>query len=93
MDGRGRAYDNIFIERLWRTVKYEDIYLKGYRNMKETREGLKEYFEFYNEERPHQSLGNKTPGEIYRKEEQAASISIKEYKSAKIVNMENAVWA
>ena len=93
MDGRGRAYDNIFIERLWRTVKYEDIYLKGYGNMKETREGLKEYFEFYNEERPHQSLGNKTPGEIYRKEEKAASISIKEYKSAKIVNIGNAVWA
>ena len=93
MDGRGRAYDNIFIERLWRTVKYEDIYLKGYANIKETREGLKEYFEFYNEERPHQSLGYKAPAEIYRKEEKAASICIKEYKPAQIVNMENAVWA
>lgn len=93
MDGRGRAYDNIFIERLWRTVKYEDIYLKGYANIKETREGLKEYFEFYNEERFHQSLGNKTPGEIYRKEEKAASICIRENKPEQIVNMENAVWA
>jgi len=93
MDGRGRAYDNIFTERLWRTVKYEDIYLKGYGNIKETREGLKEYFEFYNEERPHQSLGYKTPGEIYRREEKAASICIRENKSAQIVNMENAIWA
>lgn len=93
MDGRGRAYDNIFIERLWRTVKYEDIYLKGYSNIKETREGLKEYFEFYNEERPHQSLGNKTPGEIYREEEKATSICIKANKAEQIVNMGNMVWA
>lgn len=67
MDGRGRAYDNIFIERLWRTVKYEDIYPKGYMNMKETREGLKEYFEFYNNERYHQSLDYKTPWQVYTK--------------------------
>ncbi len=93
MDGRGRAYDNIFTERLWRTVKYEDIYLKGYTNITETREGLKEYFEFYNEERSHQSLGYKTPAEIYRKEEKAASICIRANKPAKIVNMENVVWA
>lgn len=93
MDGRGRAYDNIFIERLWRTVKYEDIYLKGYTSIKETREGLKEYFEFYNEERQHQSLGYKTPDEIYRRKEKAASICIKEYKPAQTINMENEVWA
>ncbi len=92
MDGRGRAYDNIFIERLWRTVKYEDIYLKGYVNIKETQEELKEYFEFYNEERPHQSLGYKTPATIYRKEEKDASICIRENKQEQIVNRGNAVW-
>ena len=67
MDGRGRAYDNIFIERLWRTVKYEDIYPKGYMTMKEAREGLKEYFKFYNNERYHQSLDYKTPWQVYIK--------------------------
>lgn len=66
MDGRGRCMDNIFTERLWRTVKYEDVYLKHYRTIEEAREGLNHYFPFYNEERGHQSLQYKTPGEIYR---------------------------
>ena len=66
MDGRGRCMDNIFTERLWRTVKYEDIYLKQYRTIEEVRSGLTHYFPFYNEDRPHQSLKYKTPGEIYR---------------------------
>jgi putative transposase len=61
MDGRGRCLDNIFIERLWRTVKYEDVYLKGYATIDEVHTGLTEYFQFYNEERPHQSLGYQTP--------------------------------
>jgi putative transposase len=61
MDGRGRAFDNIFVERLWRTVKYEDVYLKGYATMGELTLGLADYFAFYNGERPHQSLGNRTP--------------------------------
>jgi len=65
MDGRGRALDNIFVERLWRTVKYEDIYLKGYASLSELRLGLTEYFAFYNGERPHQSLGNRTPDAVY----------------------------
>jgi putative transposase len=65
MDGRGRALDNIFVERLWRSVKHEDIYLKGYVNMLELQLGLTEYFEFYNTERPHQSLGNLTPAVVY----------------------------
>ncbi len=65
MDGRGRALDNIFVERLWRSVKYEDIYLKGYEGMDDVKLGLKEYFCFYNHERLHQSLGYKTPAEIY----------------------------
>lgn len=66
MDGRGRCLDNIFTERLWRTVKYEDIYLKHYRTIEETYEGLQNYFPYYNEKRRHQSLRYKTPLEIYR---------------------------
>jgi len=65
MDGKGRAMDNIFIERLWRSVKYEEIYLHEYQNVKELIKGLKQYFDFYNFERPHQSLEDKTPVEIY----------------------------
>lgn len=65
MDGRGRALDNIFVERLWRSVKYEDIYLKGYASMGELLIGLSEYFTFYNGERPHQSLSNQTPNRVY----------------------------
>lgn len=66
MDSKGRAFDNIFIERLWRSLKYEDIYLKDYQNIPELNEGLKKYFNFYNNERSHQSLNYKTPIEIYR---------------------------
>ena len=66
MDGRGRAFDNIFVERLWRSVKYEDVYLKGYGAMGELMVGLADYFAFYNGERPHQSLGQKTPAVVYR---------------------------
>lgn len=65
MDGRGRALDNIFVERLWRSVKYEDVYLKGYETLPELLMGLTRYFEFYNHERPHQSLGNATPAAIH----------------------------
>ena len=65
MDGRGRALDNIFVERLWRTVKYEDIYLKEYASVQDVKVGLEEYFMFYNEKRYHQSLDYKTPAEIY----------------------------
>jgi putative transposase len=66
MDGRGRALDNIFVERLWRSVKHEDVYLKGYVNMPELQLGLTEYFEFYNTERSHQSLEYKTPDQVYK---------------------------
>ena len=65
MDGKGRAFDNIFVERLWRSVKYEEVYLKHYETMREAREGLAAYFRFYNTERPHQALGNRTPAEVY----------------------------
>ena len=66
MDGRGRALDNIFVERLWRTVKYEDIYLKAYSSLLELEMGLREYFAFYNGERLHQSLGYLAPEQVYR---------------------------
>jgi len=65
MDGRGRALDNIFVERLWRTVKYEDIFLKGYGSIPEARAGLAAYFEFYNNRRYHQSLDYRTPAQEY----------------------------
>jgi putative transposase len=64
-DGRGRALDNVFVERLWRTVKYEEIYLKAYADGAEGRESLERYFPFYNLERPHQSLGYRTPWEVH----------------------------
>ena len=66
MDGRGRALDNVFVERLWRTVKYEDVYLRGYGSVPELERGLRAYFAFYNEVRLHQSLGYRTPAEVYR---------------------------
>ena len=65
MDGRGRALDNVFIERLWRTVKYEDIYLRGYETAAELERGLASYFEFYCHERLHMALGYRTPWEAY----------------------------
>lgn len=65
MDGRGRTFDNIMIERLWRSVKYEEVYLKDYDNFIDARKGLAEYFFFYNNERLHQSLGYRPPVEIY----------------------------
>jgi putative transposase len=66
MDGRGRALDNIFIERLWRSVKYEDLYLKTYASVPDLEGGLTRYFRFYNDERPHQSLAYRTPAEVHR---------------------------
>jgi putative transposase len=65
MDGRGRALDNVFIERLWRTVKYEDIYLREYHSGKDLHDGLTRYFQYYNTERPHSSMQNQTPREVY----------------------------
>lgn len=66
MDGKGRALDNVFVERLWRSVKYECVYRREWDNVKDVRQGLKEYFQFYNHERPHQGLGDdKIPALIY----------------------------
>ena len=65
MDGKGRYADNIFVERLWRTVKYEEVYLKAYANASEARRELGAYFPFYNDQRPHQALGYRTPAEVF----------------------------
>jgi putative transposase len=65
MDGRGRALDNVFVERLWRTVKYEDIYIRDYGSVPELETGLNAYFHFYNHERLHQSLDYRTPAEVH----------------------------
>jgi putative transposase len=69
MDGKGRAIDNVFVERLWRSLKYEDIYLKAYETIADLYQGLTRYFEYYSTQRPHQSLDGKTPISVY---EQAA---------------------
>jgi putative transposase len=65
MDGKGRWVDNVFVERLWRSVKYEEVYLKAYASIAEAKQGLKQYFSFYNSQRPHQGLGGKTPDSAY----------------------------
>ena len=65
MDGKGRALDNVFVERLWRSVKYEEIYLNDYKDVSQVYLGLEKYFKYYNEKRPHQSLGYITPHEVY----------------------------
>jgi len=67
MDGRGRAMDNIFTERLWRTVKYEEVYLHDYESVRIAKASIKSYMSFYNEERLHQSLGYATPSEVYNR--------------------------
>jgi putative transposase len=65
MDGQGRAFDNIFVERLWRSVMHEDVYLHGYATLGEMLIGLPKYFAFYNGERPHQALGNRAPDAVH----------------------------
>lgn len=65
MDGKGRWVDNVFVERLWRSVKYEDVYLKAYETITDARDGIGTYLNFYNSERRHQSLNRKTPDQVY----------------------------
>ena len=65
MAGTGRCRDNVFVERLWRSLQYEEVYLKGYQIVPEARVGIGAYFRFYNGERPHQALGYRTPGEVF----------------------------
>jgi putative transposase len=82
MDGRGRAMDNIFVERLWRNVKYEDIYLNGYATMSELLLGLTKYFVFYNGERPHQSLDYNTPDRVYMTAMRGGALSVDKFGGA-----------
>ena len=91
MDGRGRAFDNIFVERLWRTVKYEDIYLKGYADVSEVTLGLTEYFPFYNGERPHMALANETPATAYRTQQGGGALIIDKYSPAVTTPDEQAI--
>jgi putative transposase len=72
MDGRGRCLDNVFVERLWRSVKYEDVYLRGYESVPDLERGLAAYFRFYNHERPHQSLNYRTPAEVHSGQDRRA---------------------
>lgn len=90
MDGRGRALDNIFVERLWRNVKHEDVYLRGYANMAELMVGLAQYFVFYNEERPHQSLGYKTPASVYRSGIGGGALIVDKYGSEEMAELATA---
>lgn len=66
MDGKGRCMDNVFVERLWRSIKYEEVYLKAYQNGTEAKRGIGAYLAFYNQERPHQALGYQTPGQVFQ---------------------------
>jgi putative transposase len=73
MDGRGRWMDNVFIERLWRSLKYEDVYLKGYADGREAHAGIGRWIAFYNEQRPHQALENRAPMSVWREGRPAAA--------------------
>ena len=84
MDGRGRALDNIFVERLWRNVKYEDVYLNGYATMGDLHAGLTRYFAFYNGERPHQALNYQTPDVVYESGEGGGAMIVDKYGSMAI---------
>ena len=74
MDGKGRCSDNIFVEHLWRTVKYEEVYLKAYASVLEAQRRLEDYFRFYNGLRPHQALGYRTPAEVFHGDQGAVDV-------------------
>ena len=80
MDGKGRCMDNVFVERLWRSIKYEDVYLKAYQNGTEAKRGIGTYLAFYNQERPHQSLGYRTPGQVFQ--ERGSGMYLPEHPAA-----------
>jgi len=82
MDGRGRGFDNIFVERLWRNVRYEDIYLKGYATVGELLVGLSEYFALYNSEQPHQSLRYKTPDVVHTSASGGGALIVGKYEKS-----------
>ena len=78
MDGKGRYLDNIFVERLWRSIKYEEVYLKAYQTVAEARTGINAYLEFYNRQRPHQALGYRTPAEVYQNGQERKKVAAQE---------------
>jgi len=84
MAGRGRAFDNLFVERLWCSIKHEEVYLKGYASMGERMLGLTEYFAFYNAERPHPSLGQQTPDVVYRSGSGGGAIIVDKFSGAMV---------
>ncbi len=86
MDGRGRVFDNIFIERLWRSVKYEEVYLHSYQSVREAREGLARYFRLYNTERLHEALDYRTPHQVYFGE------SRNDNRQAELIHLKNACF-
>lgn len=88
MDGRGRALDNIFVERLWRNVKYEDVYLRGYTSLRGLMTGLTVYFSFYNSERPHQSLYYKTPDIVYQSKCGGGAMIIDRFGDTEVVDLQ-----
>lgn len=73
MDGKGRCIDNVFVERLWRSLKYEDVYIRDYASLAQAQEGIANWIRFYNETRPHQALDNRTPMDVYRDIDKAAA--------------------
>lgn len=86
MDGRGRAMDNVFTERLWRSIKYEEVYIKNYQTVREAKEGISKYMAFYNQERPHQSLDYRTPFEVYLGSDNKTKEASRYLKQAKILS-------
>ena len=78
MDGKGRCQDNIFVERQWRSVKYEEVYLKAYQTVAEARTGINAYLEFYNRQRPHQALGYRTPAQVYQNGQEGKKVAAQE---------------
>lgn len=90
MDGKGRAIDNIFTERFWRSLKYEEVYLHSYTSVKETRHGINRYMEFYNHERVHQALAYRTPAEVYYDDSNIKEQAAKEEKKGACHTLEAA---
>ena len=76
IDGKGRYLDNIFVERLWRSIKYEEVYLKAYQTVAEARIGINDYLEFYNRQSPHQALGYRTPAEVYQNGQEEKEVAL-----------------
>jgi putative transposase len=93
MDGKGRYTDNLFIERLWRSLKYEEVYLKAYAGGKEARAGIAGYFDFYNMERPHQALGYQTPAEVFINGKKTANLAdlVESWKPSRLAEPTEAV--